>query len=187
MSKPASESFERIISVPYIFSDPLDISPFGFLSQILCGHISPVQVPGAGVFDKGINHCSFGANSGLVRSLLIAGHHAGVGFLVTLSLPLLSSQCGPFIFCCGRAVQLAFRLFPEGVVPYVVVDFLCSWVFLCCHLGPPPHQRFLTDEFSSAKKSHHEQSWVLYGKDFGTETSWANTRRQNKSEWIHNL
>ena len=36
--------------------------------------------------------------------------------------------CDPFkILCCGRAVQLVFRSFSEGIVPYMTVDLLCPW------------------------------------------------------------
>lgn len=37
------------------------------------------------------------------------------------------SQCGPFILCCGGVVQLAFRSFSDGIVPYVAIYLLCSW------------------------------------------------------------
>lgn len=45
-----------------------------------------------------------------------------------MSLLLLLSQCGPFIFCYGGGVHLIFKfLSPEGNDPYEAVDFVCPW------------------------------------------------------------
>ena len=52
----------------------------------------------------------------------------GVGFLVRLGLCLsYLSQCGPFILCCGVAVQVVLWFLSEGIAPYVAVDVLCPW------------------------------------------------------------
>ena len=50
-----------------------------------------------------------------------------VRFLVRMFLCLAyPSQCALFI-CCGRSVQLVFRIFSEGIVAYRAVDLLCLW------------------------------------------------------------
>lgn len=53
-------------------------------------------------------------------------------FFLDMIIPLYlcfsyPSQCCPFTLCCGNSVHSIFRPFPEGIIPYVVVDLLCLW------------------------------------------------------------
>lgn len=41
--------------------------------------------------------------------------------------PLSVCYTGGGILCCGRAVQLVLKFFPEGIVSYVAEDLLCLW------------------------------------------------------------
>ena len=50
----------------------------------------------------------------------------------TTSLPLLPSQCGPFMLYWGGTIQLVFRSFSEGIAPNVEqlvlhTQFVCPW------------------------------------------------------------
>ena len=72
---------------------------------------------------------SSGRNSCFVRSLwIVDSQFRGGGFSETVSMLLLLSGYGPFVLCCGIAVQLVSRSFPEWIVSHVLitVDLLCS-------------------------------------------------------------
>lgn len=52
----------------------------------------------------------------------------GVGVLARLHLCLSHlSRCGPFSLCCGRAIQLVFRVFSEKINSSVASDLVCPW------------------------------------------------------------
>lgn len=66
--------------------------------------------------------CSSGRIFRFVRSLLTGGV-----FGKTVSSSPYLPLWGTFTVYCEGTVQLAFRSFSERIVPYVVVDSVCSW------------------------------------------------------------
>lgn len=57
-------------------------------------------------------------------------HVEGRDFSKIMSLPLLLSQCSPFIFCCGEALKLVFRYISRGIDLCVAEDLVCPWEVL---------------------------------------------------------
>lgn len=83
----------------------------GFLSQMFERFIFQMQVLKVGVPEAGDNPSFLGRSSGSVRSLGIAGCHAGVGFMARLCLSL-----SYLLWCvCWRegVTQLIFTSFSE--------------------------------------------------------------------------
>lgn len=94
-------------------------------------HFAGSGVDPKGWGDWGGPQSAPGSSSIFVRPHLIVSRGT-VGwrarFLVRLYLYLSClSQCGSFILCHARAVQLVSRSSSERIVPYVPVDLLCLW------------------------------------------------------------
>lgn len=85
---------------------------FGFHSQTFWGLVSLVEAPRVGV--PGVGHKSLppqGQPLYYEISPNCGSAEPGVGFLARFGLYLFYlSQCGPFLLCCGGAVQLAFKV-----------------------------------------------------------------------------
>lgn len=128
MSGSPFKPFKKSISDPYSLLKTLDLGPVGFQSQAIWGpHLSGANPKGWGARCGAQPPQPSGRSSGLARSLWIIGHWArGRVFGKTTSLPLLS-HCGPFILCCGQAVQLVSGSFSVGGVPYEALDLVCLW------------------------------------------------------------
>lgn len=95
---------------------PLDvnISPVGFLSQIFWGLISPVELLGFGVPDRGTNLLLLSKYLSVEIVPYCVPSHQGWDFCENMYLPLLLSRCGPFIFSVESSSSSNFHIIFQG-------------------------------------------------------------------------
>lgn len=119
VGKPLKSEF----SVPFSFLVFLNVIAIDFQNLLFWGLISPGQAIRVGVPELELEFLIPQGGSVPLLSLPTVTCHGGAFSLVSLCLRLsLSSQCCPFIFCCGGSVRSIFRSLSEGVIPRAVVD-----------------------------------------------------------------
>lgn len=101
----------------------------GFLSQILWGLFSLMQIPGVKVPHVGHQPLAPPRGSaGLGTFLTLMCHRAkGGGFGMTVSLPLLPVSMWSFCPLLWRTVHVFFTYISEGHDPSVAGDLMCAW------------------------------------------------------------
>lgn len=119
-----------------------------------------------------------GRGSGFAASLPVACHGIPDGVFAFSAFP----TSGPFIVCCKVAVQLVFRSFSEGIVPYVTADLVCPWekvslgfsysAILDCPVIHFRDEETEEDSYWIICQCHTSRNWLKWDLSIGCMPLW---------------